>query len=97
MLDPTSPNSARAHPQPGVVACALYRDGQRVGDASVEEMRAVAGRKDGILWLGILWLGLYEPSAALLETVQAQLGLHELMIEDATQAHQPRNWTSMTV
>jgi magnesium transporter len=69
--------------RPGVVACALYRDGQRIRDVAVEEIGAVAGR-DG----GIVWLGLHEPDAALLGAIQAQLGLHELMIEDANQAHQ---------
>jgi magnesium transporter len=70
-------------PRPGVVACALYRDGQRVHDIAVEEIGTIAGR-DG----GIVWLGLHEPDGALLGTIQAQLGLHELMIEDANQAHQ---------
>ena len=69
--------------RPRVVACALYRDGQRVRDIALEEIGASAGR-DG----GIVWLGLHEPDAALLGEIQAQLGLHELMIEDANQAHQ---------
>jgi magnesium transporter len=70
-------------PRLGVVACALYREGQRVRDIAVEEIGAIAGR-DG----GIVWLGLHEPDEALLGTIQSQLGLHELMIEDANQAHQ---------
>ena len=69
--------------RPGVVACALYRDGRRVRDVTVEEIGASAGH-DG----EIVWLGLHEPDGALLGTLQAQLGLHELMIEDANQAHQ---------
>jgi magnesium transporter len=69
--------------RPGVVACALYHDGQRVRDVPVEEIGALAGREGGIVWLG-----LHEPDAALLGEIQAQLGLHELMIEDANQAHQ---------
>ena len=71
------------HIQRGVVACALYRDGQRIRDIAVEEIGAFAGRNGGIVWLG-----LHEPDAALLGEIQAQLGLHELMIEDANQAHQ---------
>jgi magnesium transporter len=39
-----------------VVACALYRDGQRVRDIPVEEIGASADH-DG----GIVWLGLHEP------------------------------------
>jgi magnesium transporter len=80
MLDLTVPADIS---RPGVVACALYRDGRRVRDVTVEEIGASAGR-DG----EIVWLGLHEPDGALLGTLQAQLGLHELMIEDANQAHQ---------
>ena len=69
--------------RPGVVACALYRDGQRLRDVAVEEIGALAGHENGIVWLG-----LHEPDEALLATIQGQLGLHELMIEDANQAHQ---------
>jgi magnesium transporter len=68
---------------PGVVACALYRDGQRVRDVAIEEIGTLAGREGGIVWLG-----LHEPDAALLGVIQSQLGLHELMIEDANHAHQ---------
>ena len=67
----------------GVVTCALYRDGRREHDITVEEMGALAGR-DG----GIVWLGLHEPDHVLLGLLKSQLGLHELMIEDTNQAHQ---------
>jgi magnesium transporter len=83
VLDLATSNTATVHPEPGVVACALYCDGKKVRDVAVEEIGALAGREDAIIWLG-----LHEPSAALLQTVRVQLGLHELMIEDATQAHQ---------
>ena len=83
MLDLAAAETTEAPPRQGVVACALYRDGQRVSQVAVEEIGALAGR-DG----NIVWLGLHEPDAALLELVQAQLGLHELMIEDANQGHQ---------
>ncbi len=69
--------------QRGVVACALYRDGRRERDVAVEEIGALAGRNGGIIWLG-----LHEPDEALLSVLKAQLGLHELLIEDANQAHQ---------
>jgi Mg2+ and Co2+ transporter CorA len=67
----------------GVVACVLYRDGQRIRDIAVDEIGALAGREGGIVWLG-----LHEPEAALLGAIQSQLGLHDLMIEDANQPHQ---------
>ena len=66
----------------GVVACALYRDGQRMCDIAFEDIGALAGREGGIVWLG-----LHEPEAALLGAIQSQLGLHDLMIEDANQPH----------
>jgi magnesium transporter len=81
MLDVVDIKTTQA--QRGVVACALYRDGRRQCDIAVEEMGAVLGCEDGIIWLG-----LHEPDEALLGILQAQLGLHELMIEDANQAHQ---------
>ena len=82
MLDLTTAVSADTS-RPGVVAWALYRDGQRVQDIAIEEIGEFAGR-DG----GIVWLGLHEPDAALLGMIATQLGLHELMVEDANQAHQ---------
>jgi magnesium transporter len=84
MLDLTvDTETTNAPDRRGLVACALYRDGQRVRDVAVEEIGAVAGR-DG----GIVWLGLHEPDEGLLGSIQAQLRLHELMVEDANQAHQ---------
>jgi magnesium transporter len=67
----------------GVIACALYSNGRRVQDVAVDEIGTFAGRDEGIVWLG-----LHEPEEALLATIQLQLGLHELIIEDANQAHQ---------
>jgi magnesium transporter len=67
----------------GVIACAVYSNGRRVRDVAVDEIGTFAGRDEGIVWLG-----LHEPEEALLATIQSQLGLHELIIEDANQAHQ---------
>ena len=83
MLDLAVTEPAAPTSRPGVVACALYRDGRRVQDVDVGEIGAFAGVEDGIVWLG-----LHEPDAALLNQLQAQLGLHELIIEDANQVHQ---------
>ncbi len=82
-LDLAAAETANAPQRQGVVACALYRDGHRVRDVAVEEIGALAGRESQIVWLG-----LHEPDEELLGIVQTQLGLHELMIEDARQAHQ---------
>ena len=81
MLDLTTAVAADTS-RTGVVACALYRDGQRISDIAVEDIGALAGCEGGIVWLG-----LHEPEAALLGAIQSQLGLHDLMIEDANQPH----------
>ena len=83
MLDLAGSETTDVSQPRGVVACALYREGQRERDIAVEEIGALAG-SDG----GIIWLGLHEPDEALLGVLKPQLGLHELMIEDANQAHQ---------
>jgi magnesium transporter len=79
-----TPETADTPPRRGIVACALYRDGQRVRDIAVDELSAAAGNEGG----GVVWLGLHEPDEKLLDLVKTQLCLHELMIEDANQAHQ---------
>jgi magnesium transporter len=75
--------TAASQRRPGVVDCALYRDGQRVRDVAVEELGTLAAQEGSVVWLG-----LHEPDPELLGLIQTQLGLHELMIEDANQAHQ---------
>jgi magnesium transporter len=67
----------------GIVACGVYREGCRVQDIAIEQCAGHAGR-DGSL----VWLGLYEPDDALMRSVQEQFGLHDLLVEDAHQAHQ---------
>jgi magnesium transporter len=54
-----------------------------VRGVDVEELAPLAGQEGCVVWLG-----LHEPDQQLLGLIQAQLGLHELMIEDANQAHQ---------
>ena len=83
ILDLAGAETAALAPRPGVVACALYRDGQRVRDIAVEELGALSGSGGCVVWLG-----LHEPDEELLCVIKTQLGLHELMIEDANQAHQ---------
>ena len=61
MLDLAGSETTDLSQPRGVVACALYRDGRRERDITVEEMGALAGR-DG----GIVWLGLHEPDDVLL-------------------------------
>ena len=69
--------------EPGVVAASVYAGGRRVKDIAIEEAGEWSKRPGHVVWIG-----LWEPSADLLQRVQAQLGLHYLAIEDAGKAHQ---------
>jgi len=69
--------------EPGVVASGVYAGGRRVKDIAIEEAGEWSKRPGHVVWIG-----LFEPSPGLLQRVQAQLGLHDLAIEDAGNAHQ---------
>jgi magnesium transporter len=66
-----------------IVNCVAYRQGQRVGEVTLEDISEVLKEPDTFLWLG-----LYEPDLPLLRKVQQEFGLHELAVEDALNAHQ---------
>jgi magnesium transporter len=66
-----------------VIDCAAYRGGQRAADLTIEQLQSALAHPEQFVWLG-----LYEPDQGLLRRVQAQLGLHDLAIEDAINAHQ---------
>ncbi|QDO95933.1 magnesium and cobalt transport protein CorA [Ferrovibrio terrae] len=67
----------------GVVACAAYGDGTRLGEVPFESCgTAVPPEAD------FVWIGLHEPEPAALKVLQQQFGLHPLAIEDAERAHQ---------
>src|SRR3954453_739336 len=74
---------APANENLGVVAASAYVDGRRIADISLAEAGAWACRARHVVWIG-----LHEPSAALLDQIQAQFNLHPLAIEDAGKAHQ---------
>lgn len=69
--------------QPMIVDCAGYENGHRLASLPVSEVRAWTEHPDRFVWMG-----LHEPSAALLEEVQQQFGLHDLAVEDALKAYQ---------
>jgi magnesium transporter len=75
-------SSARAD-QPGVVASSVYANGRRVTDIPIDQAGEWS-KKPG----HVVWIGLFEPSAELLQKIQLQLDLHPLAIEDASKAHQ---------
>jgi len=67
----------------GVVACAAYGGGSRLGEVPFESCgTAVPADAD------FVWIGLHEPEPAALKVLQQQFGLHSLAIEDAERAHQ---------
>jgi magnesium transporter len=70
-------------PTPGVVACAAYSDGRKVGDVPLDEVSEVLKVPDRFVWIG-----LHEPSEALLRKIQEEFCLHDLAVEDALRAHQ---------
>jgi magnesium transporter len=66
-----------------IVDCAAYEGGCRVADVGLDQVGEWTKRNGAFVWVG-----LFEPGEEELRTVQSQLGLHDLAIEDAHQAHQ---------
>lgn len=67
----------------GVVKCAAYAAGQRVGEIPIQDVSQVLRHLDQFVWVG-----LHEPEEDLLREVQQEFGLHDLAIEDTHRAHQ---------
>ncbi len=65
------------------IRCAAYRNGQRIGDVSVENISELLAEPDTFLWVGLT-----EPDPNELLQLQEEFGLHELAVEDARSAHQ---------
>lgn len=82
-INPSQLSSAPPGSEPGLVNSSVYADGRRVREIAVDEAGEWATRPGHVVWIG-----LFEPSPGLLARVQAQLGLHDLAIEDAGKAHQ---------
>ncbi|TAL96275.1 MAG: magnesium and cobalt transport protein CorA [Rhodanobacter sp.] len=67
-----------------VVNCIAYRrDGNRIGEISLDAISDAMAKQDTFVWVG-----LHEPDEPLLEKLQEEFGLHDLAIEDAHTAHQ---------
>ena len=66
-----------------VVNCAAYCEGRRVANVEIDHISEVLKQPDKFVWIG-----LHEPSAEMLSTIQREFGLHDLAIEDAHRAHQ---------
>src|SRR3954449_7360124 len=66
-----------------IVDLAVYRDGKRKDDVSLDQAFE-ACRAPGTL----VWIGLHEPSEEEFDAVRREFGLHELAVEDAMKGHQ---------
>lgn len=66
-----------------IVHCVAYRNGQPLGDISIDALGEVIKQPETFVWLG-----LHEPDDPLLQKIQGEFGLHVLAIEDAHHAHQ---------
>jgi magnesium transporter len=67
-----------------IVDNAIYVDGRRTAEPGTlsETYDAVRERR------GVAWIGLYRPTQEEFSSVSGEFGLHELAVEDATEAHQ---------
>ncbi len=66
-----------------IVNCSAYKDGSKVSDIEIKDIRDELQKPNQFIWIG-----LHEPGAETLDKFQRELGLHELAIEDAHRAHQ---------
>src|SRR4051812_11621809 len=66
-----------------IVDLAVYHDGIRSDDVSLDDAFE-ACRAPGTL----VWIGLHEPTADEFDSVRREFGLHELAAEDAMKGHQ---------
>jgi len=67
-----------------VVDYAIYERGERKDGSLTLEQAVAASRAPDTF----LWVGLHEPTEHELGSIQQELGLHELAVEDAIHAHQ---------
>ena len=63
--------------------CVAYRDGKKLGEISVDDIRSYLDQPDCFVWVAIV-----DPGPQELVTMQAQFGLHPLAIEDAQKGFQ---------
>jgi magnesium transporter len=66
-----------------LVNCVAYQHGEKLADIAVGEIRSHLARPGCFVWVA-----LKDPTAAELEVLQEEFGLHELAVEDAQKGHQ---------
>lgn len=67
-----------------LINCVLYQEGKKIRDIPMDENARWTDSGEE----GFVWVALKDPTAAELDAVQRQFGLHELAVEDARQGHQ---------
>ena len=66
-----------------LINCAVYEQGRKVRDISVEEISDYVCRPDAFVWVALL-----DPSREEVDKMAEEFGLHSLAIEDASKGHQ---------
>ena len=66
-----------------LINCVAYEDGKRLGEIPKSEISDYLARPGSFVWVA-----LKDPEPAELDEMQAEFGLHELAVEDATRGHQ---------
>jgi magnesium transporter len=69
--------------EPGLLAARAYSGGLRVADIALDTAGEWVAKADHVVWIGLL-----DPLGDELSTLQAQLGLNPLAMEDASRVHQ---------
>ncbi|WP_295643702.1 magnesium/cobalt transporter CorA [uncultured Methylibium sp.] len=66
-----------------LINCVAYQDGSKLADLTVDQVSDYISRPDCFVWVA-----LQDASAAELEVMRREFGLHELAVEDAAHGHQ---------
>jgi magnesium transporter len=66
-----------------LITCVAYRNGAKLADFDVRDIRQYIGQPDVFVWVAVR-----DPEPAELELLQTQFTLHPLAVEDARKGHQ---------
>lgn len=66
-----------------LVNCVAYRQGQKLADIPISQIRSYVSLPDCFVWVAVT-----DPAPGELDALQEQFGLHELAVEDAHKGHQ---------
>jgi magnesium transporter len=81
----TTPTGPAVPAEQATVDCGVYVDGLREPGRFTHSSAIRRVRETG---RGFVWIGLHEPDTDQMESLSGQLGLHELITEDAATGHQ---------